>query len=397
MNRSNIMEAYKIYIEKSDFLIELEIIDEILQFQISDLQIIEDKYKNTFSFKKLIAKLEQLSYFAINIVDIKNELVEAIKKSLYVFTKVDFFALFSFEINKFQNVKKHFILELFLYKTDSRQATLMVTQLENKVNKVVNENIELQNSHLKLKNEIKYITIENTEIKNKIDFFQKELIDVINNKSLNLITMSKKIINEISCKLEKIKEELYSSMLYCRKSIALEFNQIPILRLEDKKNLTKWIGLDFDIEKIYDSFIDGDDLNILKLKTLNKQQTLILIDYDGRRFGVFISIPFIQKNIETYLIDDNLAFIFSLDKRRKFAISNLKYVSKCTSDEIIIGSGPDIYISNGFMNNNKNFSHILGSYGDGDLLEEGFTRNNYLAGSEYFKIRKLEIHQLIFK
>lgn len=98
-----------------------------------------------------------------------------------------------------------------------------------------------------------------------------------------------------------------------------------------------------------------------------------------------------------FLSDDPYAFIYSLDKRKKFKITDLKYVISFTSDGILVGSGPDIFISDKFASNNKNYSNILGSYGCGEILEESYTRNNYLAGIEYFKIKKIEIHQIIFK
>lgn len=394
------METFKIYLNKKDYLIELEIVEDILRFQITDIQVPEDKYKNVFTYKKLIAKVEAISYFAKNIYDIKKELVETIKKSQYSFQKVDFFSLFTFQINKFPNEKKNFLLELFLYKTDSRQATLMITQLEEKVAKVIEENKELRSLHDLLDVEIASITSENKNIKQKIECIQKEIVDVINSKKTEIQNFTNEKIVNIGNKFSKIKEIINSSRSHARRSTTLDISQLPIIRPEDKKNLAKWFDLDFIMDKIYDSMMDGDNLESLRSKVLNKLQTLTVIELDsGRRFGAYISIPYFQQesNVESFLTDDPNAFIVSFDKRRKFAITNQKYVASFSLNGILIGSGPDIFISNEFSSNNKNFSNIKGSYGENEILDEGYNRNNYLAGIEFFKIKKIEIHQIIFK
>lgn len=394
------MENYKIYVDSKDFLVELEVIDDILHFQISDLKVTEDKFKNNFTYKKLIAKVDSISLFTKDINGIKNELVNAIKKSQYSFKKVDFFALFTFEIKKFPNSKKDFTLELFLYKTDSRQATLMVSELEDKVKKVIKENNELNSSYKLLNQEIENISISNTKIIEKIDSIKKEIIGVNMDKTVNiklLLNKKTKIINE---KLDKIKDTIHHSVINSRRSTTLDISQLPVLRPEDKKNLTKWFDLEFDMEKLYDSNMHSDSLESIKKETQNKTQTLTVIELDsGRRFGCYISLPFYQDSniIDSYLTDDPFAFIFSFDRRKKFPITNKKYVVSFTNEGILFGSGPDIFISDKFHSSNKNYSHILGSYGEGEVLEEGYSRNNYLAGIEFFKIKKIEIHQIIFK
>lgn len=392
------METFKIYVDNKDYIIELEVVDEILHFQISDILISDDKYKNVFTYKKLIAKVEALSYFATNINDIKNELASSIKKSQYSFIKVDFFALFTFEITKFSNPKKNFNLELFLYKTDSRQATLMVSELEGKVAKVIKDNQELRDTHQEMKKEIEEITTENIEIKLKIDKLKQEILGNIQSKTAYLNEVSNSKTKSINAKFNYVRDVLSKSYKEIRKSTV--FEQLPILRQEDHSILVKFFGLDFDMDKVYDSLIDGDSLDSIKSKTHNLQQILLVADLEsGRRFGGYISLPFFTTldYESTYLTDDPFAFIFSFERKRKFKCTNQKYVVNFTNDGIYFGSGPDIFISDGFNSNNKNYSNILGSYGEGEILEEGYSRNNYLTGVEYFKIKKIEMYQIIFK
>ena len=391
------MESFKVYVENRDYQIDLEIKDEILHFIIIDLQNKEDNFKNNYTYKKLITKVEELGYFTNNIQDIQKEFKDAIKKTQYSFWKSDFFALFTFEFKRFPNAKKDFKLELFLYKTDSRQATLMVTQLEEKVEKVIEENKELIDSFKTINQEIVNITEKNKEIKNKIDTIQNEVLNVINKRTddISILTISKK--KEIFEKLDKIKDVLNFSIKSSRRQTLLNTHELPIIRSEDKKNLAKWIGLEFDIEKIYDSMLQGDSLEGIKQCAMGKQQTLTVVEIEsGRRFGFYMAMPYFNES-EDYVSDDPSAMIISFDRRRKFPISNLKYIAKFTSEGIFVGSGPDIYISEGFTKDNKNYSNIQGSYGEKEVLEEGFSRNNYLAGIEYFKIRKIEIHQIVFK
>lgn len=396
------MEEFKVFINKIDYTIELDEHDEILSLQIIDKNNEDQKYKNFYTHNKLSLKNKLLNYISNNISDVKTLFIECIKKSLLEINIYGFFTIITFKIKKFPNEKKNFDIELFLYKTDSRQATLLISDLEENVKIVAKDNNSLKISNKKIQEEIINLTKENDEIENRLSAIKTEIVDVVLNKTNKIKSFNDSKLEEVQIKIKAMNDLIKSSLQLRHKSTILDISQLPILRPDDKKHLEKWFGLDFDMEKIYDSIIDSDSLESMRLKTSNKQQCLLTIEYDGRRFGCYTSLPFFQTNISTqsesfYLTDDSFAFIYSLDKRKKFKITDLKYVISFTSDGILVGSGPDIFISDKFSSNNKNFSNILGSYGKGEVLEESYTRNNYLAGIEYFKIKKIEIHQIIFK
>ena len=234
-----------------------------------------------------------------------------------------------------------------------------------------------------------------------------------------------------------------SSIIKVRRNTAIDIKFMPVMRNEEKNLFVKFFnGLNFDLFKIYDSN-DGDSVNTIKNQCFNKKQCLFLIETEnGRRFGFYSSLRLFEVNSSSenkckknsnnnsntltsnnsitnssininsnknntpnlnilsnsqYATDDDFAFIFSLDFKRQFPITNKKYVISYGIDNIMIGSGPDIFISEGFNSNSKSYTNIQGSYGEGEKLDEGYSRNNYLSGEEYFKIKRLEIHQVYFK
>lgn len=391
-------DLLKIFFKDKDYVIEIELSENILHFEMIDVSTSE-KYKNNYTYMKLVNKVEALSYITNSIDEIKKEVIDLIKKSQYDFEVFDFFALFNLHFIKFPNDKKNFSLELFLYKTDSRQATLMINQLEDKVNFTKKSNEDLKESNNLLKAEIEAISQENSKIKSKIESINNEILGkiVLGTEQVNITNKNR--CQSISEKIDKTRMILRGSLISNRRSTAVDVKQLPILRPEDMTFLVSLLNLNFQTYKLYDSSLDGDSMDAIKQLTCNKLQTLTLIETEnGRRFGAYISLPFFfSTNTETYLTDDASAFIFSIDKKRKFKITNLKYVVSFNKEGIMFGLGPDIFISEGFTTNNKNYSQIQGSFGEGEQLEEGYSRSNYLTGQEYFKIRKVEISQVIFK
>ena len=123
--------------ENTLYNIELEIKNKILYFHLINSKDTVNTYKNNYTYLKLVNKIEQLSFIADNIETVMEEIINLIKISEFEFQVFDFFVLFSLKFSKFSNKLKNFNLQLNLYKTDSRQATLMVNQLEIKVNKMM--------------------------------------------------------------------------------------------------------------------------------------------------------------------------------------------------------------------------------------------------------------------
>lgn len=77
------MEELKVFINKKDFIIQFDELDEILSLQLIEMNNEDEKYKNFYTYNKLSLKNETLSYITNNINDIKSLFVDCIKKSLF--------------------------------------------------------------------------------------------------------------------------------------------------------------------------------------------------------------------------------------------------------------------------------------------------------------------------
>ena len=217
----------------------------------------------------------------------------------------------------------------------------------------------------KLKSENKKLKEENKDFQNRIITLEKEMKEV-KEKLLPL-------------KEEKDKEESY-------------FPESKILKnSEDKELILNWIRPNAKIKLtlLFQASQDGDKISTLYSKVGEICPTIVLIKTKaGFKCGGYTTKTW--KNIGNYEKDE-LAFLFSIDKKKKYQIIKEKTnnaIYTC-SDDIAFGGGSDLYINDQFKTSNSNYCNFPYTYSSGDKSE--------LTGGQYnFLVEELEIYYVEF-
>lgn len=345
-----------------------------------------DKFKNNYSLEKLFHKESKLSFFYTNIKSLKDEIALFIRNKQYklkVFEESNFVSM-KFQFNKFQNESHNFGLELFLYKTDSKHASMLVNQLSSELSHLEKENEKLRTTQSQVFEKLKSIRSNNKTIIEDVNNlynlqqtkFDSVIAEIKENTDLRLKSLEVSVSN--------IKTDLINN--------GTELNvknmqvYLPILRTEDKKMLLKWFGRDYELILAYDSIKHGDSSASFHSKCDGKVQTITLIETDtGRRFGGYSKLSW--DSVEDFKGGDKTAFIFSLDKQVMLPINNVDNVIYCSSK-----SGPkfgshDITISDEFTKNYNSYSCLLNSYGDKESYA-GISTTTFMAGIKFFKVNR---------
>lgn len=172
----------------------------------------------------------------------------------------------------------------------------IIDGLSSKVEELLKENQLIKNEQEKIKNEL---TDKNNEL-NEYKYIKEENIQ-IKNKLIN--------IEEYFSNLKEVKN---SSQYY-------DFDESHIIKNnEEKYKLKKWISINWKIKKInllYSTTEDGDNGKSFYEKCSCKESTISLIKTKkGRRFGGFSKAEWKNASI---ILEDNNAFLFSLDNKKK--------------------------------------------------------------------------------
>jgi len=206
-----------------------------------------------------------------------------------------------------------------------------------------------------LKSRIEKLESENSELKQKVEFLiQKE---------------------EQRENLEKEKENKIFNM----------FKESTLLKPDDKKLIYNFLQKKpKSTILLYDSDIDGDSAKAFHSKCDEKYQTIYIVkSQKGRTFGGYLSQAW--KSSNNYF-EDNEAFFFSIDLKKKYDFSNKK--------EVYIGNpgyGPVIRggINMVIQNDGKNSKYNL-------IFLENSNNSYEINGERDFKLEKYEVFQLEF-
>ena len=253
-----------------------------------------------------------------------------------------------------------------------------------------------QNNELKKYKEINEILIqENQNISQKfhknfednelrIKLFEYKIEE--DNETLNKLTneLNKKILikNNLEQKLDKLEEKIYNAIPYIKmKSSILESDKEKI------NLLTRWISaLDIGQIKKYKLIFSAKDYNfdsfyfhdICGKKDINN--TLIIIKTENNDIiGGFTLASWEANSLLNY---DDKAFIFNLNKKKKFRISNPSSAINSRINEGPIFGIYDIIINGNKMKVQKNME----SYGN----------NNLGLNQELINIENYEVFNVIF-
>ena len=306
------------------------------------------QYEMKYS-KEDLEKISKFFIFYDNIEDSIPELMNQIeKKEIIIKTTSSSFQI-TFKI-KLLNCKD-FTLEL-LKKKDDLETTINV--LCETVNYLKNENNELK--------------IKNTQ-------FEKEI---------NELKLKIEEINEIikPIKEKKIRTDNIIKNLFLDSKI--------ISQREEKELILNWINPNNDIKLtlIFQSSKDGDKLSTFYNKISNKTPILIIIKSNyGFRFGGYTTQ---NCQITNNYKQDGKAFIFSIDKKKKYNISLSEYAIYCSSYSFAFGGGHDFAINEQFKTSSSSYCNFPHSYSGGE-------KNEINGGNSTFTVVECEVYHIKYE
>ena len=250
---------------------------------------------------------------------------------------------------------------------EDKQMKIQITNPSNK--KKFDIIIPLKEKDLKteLDTIIPYITSLNERVKK------------LENEVSNLKSLEEKVNDLMSIKkeYEKMKkEEIKKENRYFKNSniIKIEDENIILNFFEKKPN---------KFTLLLDSKIHGDATQTFINKCVNKCPTITFVKTtNGFRFGGFTSKLWTKNN---YVKDDK-CFIFSLDKKEKYNITNSNNATYCEDSDFYFGSAA-LRIYNNCTSNQNNyvsgcsFSTVPQNYGIN-------------GGEQYFTVSSYEVYQL---
>jgi hypothetical protein len=230
---------------------------------------------------------------------------------------------------------------------------------------------QLMDTVVQLKKEVKSNAKEMEDKQLKIDELTKELSEM-----KSLVTDLKDYIMEIKGDIGRLTGYVPSK----------------ILKSTEYGLMKEWIGSDFKLKLLYSTYNDGDNAVIFHSKCDGRYPTLTLIESEhDMRFGGYTKLAWTNCSKGSYKSGDGSDFIFTLSDKKKFLNNDTsKTIYTQQSNLPTFGGGYDIYISNGCLLNNSSYSHFPNSYGKGET-----TSSVHLAGSQYFRVKVLEVFQVI--
>ena len=192
------------------------------------------------------------------------------------------------------------------------------------MDKVKNENKELNQKINEMFNEISILKTENKNLNKIIDEMNIEIIGLKNENKKFKENNGKQYIEVNKFKEGEIKDIIKDKKdLDNNKSEIMEEDDKKMIYLEIENKMNKKIK---EIKKLYQATKDGGDSKIFHLKCDNIPNTLVLIKSQGqKRFGGFTPIPWKSEEIWRYIqVSEMKTFVFSLDNKRIYNLKNEK-------------------------------------------------------------------------
>ena len=269
---------------------------------------------------------------------------------------------------------------------EKKQINLTLEQ--NSVNLKFNINMEkikefdilLEQKELSKDEIINNLIKDNKEFKNKVENLEKKMNDY--EKRLNLI--EEKLSNPKSAIMQTIQTNENNDIL-----------NSDIINEEDKKTINNWINLNNDkkIKLLYKASRDGDSYQDFYRLCENKGPTItIALSTKGYKFGGFTKLSWKNPNNgkdNSKYYEDNEAFIFSLNKKRKYypKIEDKGNAVCMRSDRgPSFGRGNDLTFHNNCLHNNNSYNNCPHTYQ---------TEKHELNGGEYnFTVKDYEVYSI---
>ena len=157
------------------------------------------------------------------------------------------------------------------------------------------------------------LNIKKEDLNSRVTYLEE--INIQQNKEIELLKEKIRQFESILPIIEKLNLKLKAFEEKKRKNF---FSDSEILNNQDKDLLIQWLPL--KLQKtilLINSKIDGDKIKTIADKLEGKNPTLVIIkSKDGYKFGGYAA----QKWKNNTDITDNNAFVFSLDKKKKYNI-----------------------------------------------------------------------------
>ena len=266
----------------------------------------------------------------------------------------------AFIIIKDSSFEKDLILEIQKKKKQqTNQSNSNKIQIDNSFLISKLEQLEKEISSLKL--EVQILKEKNQTLENKITIIQNTQIANSPHSEFQIKNINSSIINS------PLKHSKNNSILESQRT-TIPIEKIKITESEIVKNseielINSWIKPDTEIKYklLFSTKINGDDSSTFHLLCDDNFPTITIIKTKtGFRFGGYTTIPWKSDSLVFY--KDNLAFLFSLDKKMKYLPENPDEAICCIS-----GCGPtfgasDLTIRNECTKNCNSFCQGPQSY-----------------------------------
>ena len=238
--------------------------------------------------------------------------------------------------------------------------TNYMSSLNERVTSLENKNKELENKNKELENKFKELENKNKELENKNKELEKQVKELM-----------------------PIKDE-YLKQLEIKKMMKSYFKDSSIVKLEEVDTIMTWFEKKpTKFNKLLDSKIDGDSTNAFENKCAKKCPTMVFVKTtNGYRFGGFTTVLWNGSYGK-----DNKAFLFSLDRKEKYNITN----ENCAN---CLNSGGSFYFGNAALHIYNNCTSNKSNY----VATNSYTTvpANYAinGGEHHFTVSSYEVYQI---
>ena len=155
--------------------------------------------------------------------------------------------------------------------------------------------------------------------------------------------------------------------------------------------ISNWINpnVGISLKLLYKVSRDGDRISTFIQKVSGISPTLILIQSkSGFKFGGYTSVEWNMSGYYTYK-DDKSAFIFSIDKRKKYKLKNGNAICG-DPNHFAFGGGHDLTIWDKCTTNDNSKDY---SYNSSYEMPEKY---ELTGGNRSFYVQELEVYQVSF-
>lgn len=202
------------------------------------------------------------------------------------------------------------------------------------------------------------------------------------------------ILSRIETRLSNVEKKLgiqntFEKLEQKNPSEVQDFYFSSIVKKDDIPLILSWMPKKVkNFELLYDSIKDGSNAGAFHKKCDAKKPTITFVKTKkNRRFGGYTEKTWNESN-GNYIVDEN-AFLFSIDEKEKYIVSQPKYsIYNNAIYGPTFGGAHDLYISNFCTQNNESYSS-----GRDYKLKSKYALN----GENNFIVESYEVYHVIYE